>query len=36
MHAEPDEEPDAYAERVQSAMQSALDEMTANRKPLLG
>ena len=36
VHAEPDEDPDAYAERVQSAMQSALDEMTANRKPLLG
>jgi 1-acyl-sn-glycerol-3-phosphate acyltransferase len=34
--AEPDAEPDAYAERVQSAMQKALDQMTANRKPLLG
>jgi hypothetical protein len=34
--AEPGEEPDAYAGRVQSAMQGALDEMTAGRKPLLG
>jgi hypothetical protein len=36
VHAEPEEEPDAYASRVQSAMQQALDEMTANRKPLIG
>lgn len=34
--AQPNEEPDAYAERVQSVMQTALDEMTAGRKPLLG
>lgn len=34
--AEHDEEPDSYAGRVQSAMQQAMDEMTANRKPLLG
>jgi hypothetical protein len=31
-----DEEPEDYADRVQSAMQEAMDEMTANRKPLLG
>ena len=34
--AQPDEEPEAYAGRVQSVMQHALDQMTANRKPLLG
>ena len=36
VHAESEEAPDAYAKRVQSAMQQALDEMTANRKPLIG
>jgi len=36
IRSEPDEEPDAYGERVHSAMQSAMDEMTANRRPLLG
>ncbi|MGE5698248.1 MAG: lysophospholipid acyltransferase family protein [Candidatus Sericytochromatia bacterium] len=34
--AEPGEEADDYAGRVQSAMQQAMDRMTANRKPLLG
>jgi 1-acyl-sn-glycerol-3-phosphate acyltransferase len=34
--AEPDEGPDAYAGRIQSAMQQAMDQMTSNRKPLLG
>jgi hypothetical protein len=34
--AEPGEEADAYAARVQSAMQQALDDMTSLRKPLLG
>ena len=34
--AEPGEKPEAYADRVQSAMQHAMDEMTSNRKPLLG
>lgn len=36
IRSEPDEAADAYAERVHSAMQSAMDEMTANRRPLLG
>ena len=36
LRAERDEEPDRFAERVQSVMQRAMDEMTANRKPLLG
>jgi 1-acyl-sn-glycerol-3-phosphate acyltransferase len=34
--AGPDEEPDAYAARVQSAMQDALTDMTKQRRPLLG
>lgn len=36
MAAEPVDLADAYAERVHSTMQQAMDEMTANRKPLLG
>lgn len=36
MNPHPDEDADAYAERIRSSMQSALDEMTANRRPLLG
>jgi 1-acyl-sn-glycerol-3-phosphate acyltransferase len=36
IRADQDEEDDSYAERVQSVMQEALDEMTADRKPLLG
>lgn len=36
MAAAPNEHPDAYAARVQSAMQRALDDMTAQRRPLLG
>ena len=31
----PDEDADAYAERVHDLMQRALTEMTANRGPLL-
>ncbi|QVI27632.1 acyltransferase family protein [Mycolicibacterium neoaurum] len=36
MPAESDEEPAEYAARVESAMQSALTEMTEGRTPLLG
>lgn len=36
MEARPDEDAEAYAERVRAAMQDALTEMTSNRKPLLG
>jgi 1-acyl-sn-glycerol-3-phosphate acyltransferase len=36
MAATPTEDADAYAGRVQSAMQRALDDMTAQRRPLLG
>jgi 1-acyl-sn-glycerol-3-phosphate acyltransferase len=34
--AAPEDDPDAYAGRVQSAMQQALDDMTSKRRPLLG
>jgi len=34
--AGPHEEPDSYAERVQSTMQQAMDQLTTNRKLLLG
>ncbi|CAA0128596.1 Uncharacterised protein [Mycolicibacterium vanbaalenii] len=30
------EQADAYAERIRAAMRDALDEMTENRRPLLG
>ena len=33
---EPDEDAEGYAERVHSLMQTALTEMTENRRPLLG
>lgn len=36
MNPGPDEDADAYAERIRVAMQTALDEMTENRRPLLG
>lgn len=36
MIAQPDEDSADYAERVRTAMQDALTEMTAHRKPLLG
>lgn len=36
MFAGPDEDADSYAERVHTAMQDALTEMTAHRRPLLG
>jgi 1-acyl-sn-glycerol-3-phosphate acyltransferase len=36
MSALEDEDPDAYAERVQAAMQQALSDMTRDRRPLIG
>lgn len=36
MFVGPDEDADSYAERVHTAMQDALTEMTAHRRPLLG
>lgn len=36
MVAKPDEDAPAYAERIHSAMQDALTEMTAGRRPVIG
>ena len=36
MTPDPDEDADTYAERIQASMQQALDDMTENRRPLLG
>lgn len=34
--ARPDEDADAFAERIQTAMQDALTDMTKNRRPVIG
>lgn len=36
MVAEPEEDAPAYAERIHTAMQDALTEMTAGRRPVIG
>ena len=35
-NADPGEDAEAYAERIHTAMQDALTEMTSHRRPLLG